>query len=408
MKVLICNKFYRPLGGPENVVSHTMKELTALGHTPIPFSMAHPENWESEYSKYFVPMVDYNTGRGPARLLKESVDLIYSREAKRRLERLIADTKPDIAHAHNIYHQLSPSIFVALKKAGVPTVMTLHDGKLLCSNMVFFTHNRVCEKCGGRRFYHAVLNKCVKDSITSSMLCCIEGTIHRWLRITERNVDLFISPSEFLKRKLVEHGRLKADRIEVLHTYGNTTAISPDYRPGDYGLYIGKVEAFKGIGTLLEACRAVPDFEIRIVGQGAFFEEAQRTIANEGIDNAKLMGFRTGDELINLIRGSRFVVVPSEWYENCPMVVLEGFCGGKPVIGSNIGGIPELINHGQDGFLFEPGDADGLAAHMRTLIEDASLSEDMGRTGRAKVEERHSMAKYMDSLLGIYRRVLNR
>ena len=406
MKILVCNKFYRPVGGPETIVFETIRELRDRGHEAIPFAMAHPQNWESEYSDHFVPTVDYNTRRGPSQLLRESVDLVYSKEARRRVERLIADTKPDIAHAHNIYHQLSPSILVALKKAGIPTVMTLHDGKLLCANMIFFTHNRVCEKCRGRWFHHAVTNRCVKDSFASSMLCGIEGTLHRLLKITERNVDLFISPSQFLKDKLVEHKRLREDQITVLHNYGNTTTISPDYKPGDYGLYMGKVETFKGVGTLLKACRSVPDFEIRIAGRGDYLEEAQRIVEEERITNAKLLGFQTGGDLIRLIRECRFVVVPSEWYENCPMVVLEGFCAGKPVIGSKIGGIPELINHGEDGFLFEPGDADGLASHMRALIENPALSEEMGRKGRNKVDERFAMDKYMDALLGIYRSVL--
>ncbi|MCX6376659.1 MAG: glycosyltransferase [Armatimonadetes bacterium] len=133
LKVLFCNKFYRPVGGPETVMLETLRQLEARGHVPIPFSMAHPDNVASEYSDYFVSNIDYDVrgiGKG-VRLIREAAGIIYSVEAKRKIEKLIADTKPDIAHANNIYHQLSPSILVALKKAGVPTVLSLRDAKLL-------------------------------------------------------------------------------------------------------------------------------------------------------------------------------------------------------------------------------------------------------------------------------------
>jgi len=404
MKILVCNKFYRPVGGPETIVLDTIRELEALGHTAIPFAMAHPDNRESKYSDYFVPNIDYGTRRskGVRRLVKEAADIMYSTDARRQIEKLIADVKPDIAHAHNIYHQLSPSILCALRKAGVPTVLTLHDGKPLCANMLFLRKGQVCERCAGKWFHHAVINKCVKDSVMSSLVCCVEETVHRWLRIYERNVDLFITPSQFLKGKLVEHGRIREDQIEVLYNYAETKSITPSFTPGDYGLFLGKVESFKGIRTLLEACREIPDFEIRIAGRGTMYEEGLRIVEAENLTRVKFLGFQTGDELVRLRREARFVVVPSEWYENCPMVILEAFAAGKPVIGSRIGGIPELIEEGTDGLLYEPGDAHELASHMRTLMNDPTLASEMGRNARLKAEQRFSIEVYMQALLGIY------
>lgn len=409
MKVLLCNKFYRPLGGPETVVLDTVRELKALGHTPIPFSMEHPDNLESEYSAYFVSNVDYNTkqSRG-GRLIREAVNLLYSREAKRNIRRLIADTRPDIAHAHNIYHQLSPSILTALRGAGIPTVLTLHDSKLLCANMLFLTHGRICEKCRGRRFHHAVLNKCVKDSIASSLLCCVEETIHRWTAIYEKNVDLFLTPSRFLKDKLVQHGRLDADRIEVLPNYADTRTIVPSCGPGSFGLFIGRIEPLKGVMTLLKACSRIPDFEIRLAGKGPLLEEGERFCREHGLTKVKFVGFLGRDELTGMLRECGFVVLPSECYENCPMTVLEAHASGKPVVASRIGGIPELVSHESDGLLFEPGDADALGAAMRRLIEDPDAAVEMGRKGRAKVERSYSIDAYMKSLLAIYDRVLKR
>ncbi len=371
--------------------------------------MQHPENLESKYSDYFVPGIDYNArqSKGIGHLVKEASGIIYSREAREKMEKLIIDTSPEIAHLHNIYHQLSPSILAPLKKAGIPTIMTLHDGKLLCANMLFLTHGKVCEKCAGRRFHHAVFNQCVKDSYASSLICCVEETIHRMLGNYERNIDLFITPSRFLKDKMVEHGRLKAEQVEVLYNYADTKSFVPNYTPGDYGLFLGKVESFKGVLTLLEACKQIPDFEIRFAGRGTLLEEGQRIAADEGL-KASFLGFQTGDDLKRQISESRFVLLPAEWYENCPMVILEAFSAGKPVIASNMGGIPELIDHGVDGLIFEAGNADELASCMRQLIDNPDMAREMGKRGRAKMEERFSIERYMQSLLGIYERMLNR
>lgn len=406
MKILIANKFYRPVGGPETIVLDTTRELNARGHETVPFAMAHIDN--VEHSDYFVPNIDYNEQvRGRTAMIKEAVDIIYSREAARRIRKCVADTRPDVAHAHNIYHQLSPSILRALKKANVPTVLTLHDGKLLCANMVFLRQGRVCERCAGRKFYHAVINRCVKDSYAGSLVCCVEEYIHRWLRIYERNVDLFITPSQFLKRKLVEHGRLRKEQIEVLPNYACTDDFQPNYGPGDYGLFVGRLESLKGIMTLLKACTEIPDMDIRIAGRGPLMQEGKEFAEQENLSRVQFMGFRSGEELKQLFLNARFLVIPSECYENCPMVVLEAFSAGKPVIGSKIGGIPELIEHGTDGLLFEPGDAQALAEAMAALWKDPSTASEMGRQGRAKVEERFSIDKYMQSLIGIYSRMLN-
>jgi glycosyltransferase involved in cell wall biosynthesis len=268
--------------------------------------------------------------------------------------------------------------------------------------MLLLRRGEVCERCAGRRFHHAIINKCVKDSLAASAVCAVEETLHRWTRIYERNVDVIISPSEFLKNRMVDHGRLPADKVLVLPNYADTNSIYPDYTPGDYGLFIGKVESIKGIWTLLEACRQIPDFEIRFAGRGDILEDAVRYCETEGITNAKFLGFQTGEDLARLRRESRFVVVPSEWYENCPMVILEAFAAGKPVIASRMGGVPELIDQSADGLMFDAGDSDSLAGHMRTLIGDAQLASEMGRKGRQKVEGRYSMSAYMDSLLAIY------
>jgi glycosyltransferase involved in cell wall biosynthesis len=384
------------------------REFEGRGLDVVVFAMSHPDNAESPYSKYFVSNIDYNNpSRGIIRRIKEAIDIVYSLEARHKLSNLLEDTKPDICHAHNIYHQLSPSIFSALRKAGIPTVLTLHDGKLLCANMLFLRNGKICERCAGSKFYHAVLGKCIKDSYASSLVCAVEETVHRFLKLYERGVDLFITPSNFLKQKLVEHGRLKECQIEVLPNYADVRMIEPCYEPGNYGLFVGRLEPLKGVATLLKACEQVPDFEVRLAGRGPMLEQGLEFAKSKGLSKIKFLGFQTGSDLQLLFRDCRFVVLPSECYENCPMVVLEAFAAGKPVIASRIGGIPELVDHGEDGLLFEPGNSEELAKCMRMLIDNKALAEEMGRKGRAKAEAKFSLEYHIDSLIGIYSRLLS-
>lgn len=396
------------MGGPETIVFDTERELKARGHSVIPFAMSDPENTESEYSRYFVSNVDYRSkaGRSSLSLLRDAASMVYNREAASQMTSLITDSRPDIAHAHNIYHQLSPSILVALKRAGIPTVLTLHDYKLLCANMLMLTPDGVlCEKCGGRQFHHAVTNKCVKGSTAASLVCCVEESLHRMLGLYDRNVDLFISPSEFLRDKLVQYNRIRKDRIVVLRNYANTEVIQPEYEPGDYGLFMGRLDRVKGVMTLLEAAKRVKPFKIKIAGRGELFDLAQKFIVENNLDNVELLGFRTGDDLVQLTRKSRFVIVPSEWYENCPMVILEAFAAGKPVIGSRIGGIPELVRDGEDGLLFRPGSVEELTSCIGKLAESTDTCKQIGIGVRSRVIREFSIQVYMDALMAVYERV---
>lgn len=404
MKILMANKFYKPVGGPETVLFDTSRELEAIGNEVIPFAMSDPANERSKYSRYFVSNVDYNRRRGPFTLIREAANIIYSREAAAKMKRLVRDTDPDVAHMHNIYHQMSPSILRVLSGAGVPTVMTLHDGKLGCANMLFLRNGNVCELCKGRRFFHAFVLKCVKSSYASSLVCALECSIHRMLGLYENNVDLFISPSRFLRDRMVEYGRISEKQIEVIPNYADCERISPSFDPGGYVLYLGKIEEFKGVSTLLEASRGLNGFPIIMAGRGPLLESGRREAEREGL-NVKYVGFQTGYNLLTLIQGARCLVLPSEWYENCPMVILEAFAAGKPVVASDIGGIPELVSDGEDGFLFRPGNPLDLARCLSKLTEDPALAERMGREGRNKVAQRFSLDEHIRSLLMVYSRV---
>lgn len=407
MKILLCNKFYRPVGGPEWVVHDMARRFEEAGHTVIMFSMAHPENWPSPYSDYFMPNVEYADGAryGVMRRIEEAGRIIYSMDARRRIERLIGDTRPDVAHLHNIYHQLSPSIVHSLKKHRIPTVMSLHDYKLICPSMRMMVGHEICERCMGGRFYNAVKYRCVKDSLIYSLLCCVEGYAQRLLK-TYDAIDLFISPSHFLRDKMIQFG-IPGERIIVQHVAVELAQFRL-VAAGSYVLYMGRLSEAKGVLTLAKAAARLPDVKFAFAGEGEGMPELEAVIQSEGLANIDLVGFKAGEELRSLIEGSLVVVVPSQWYENCPRTVLEAFACAKPVVGSRIGGIPELISEGEDGYLFEPGDDAELAEKISLLLQDDERRVQMGQAGRRKMEREFSPDAYYEGTLEIYRQVASR
>lgn len=383
--------------------------LESHGHTAIPFAMRHPDNLPSDYSKYFVSQVDYRntSGAGLFDFAKMARNIIYSSEAARKVRDLVRDTKPDIAHLHNIYHQLSPSICGVLRREGIPMVMTLHDQKLLCPMYLALRDGKVCELCGGRKFYNAFRYRCVKGSRAKSAICTIEMYLHRWLGLYDRNIDLFIIPSRFLMGKLLEHKRLPPERMVHIPNALNLDAFTPTYSNDGYCLFVGRLAHYKGIMTLLRAMALTPSVKLKVVGEGEARAEAEEFKRSNSLDNVTFEGFMTGEALREIVRKSSFVIVPSECYENCPMTVLEAFATGKPVIGSRLGGIPEIIDDGVNGLLFEPGNADDLAEKISYLSSQTDLLEQMGRSARARVESHYSPQTHYQQLIEVYHKVLH-
>lgn len=377
--------------------------LEKAGNQVVYFAMQHPQNIETEYSRYFVCQVSLeNPGEiNWLNKVKSGLNIIYSIEAKKKMEKLLFEQKPDLAHLHNIYHQISPSILPVLHQKGIPVVMSLHDYKLVCPNYKLVTQGEVCEKCNSSKYYQAVLHKCVKNSFSASLLNCMEMYIHKFLKLYEKNVDLFISPSLFMREKLSEFGFDKS-KIAYLPPWIKEIKLTPSYSSEDYFLYFGRINREKGLETLIRAMEKIKEGQLLVAGQGEEAEKLQRYVNENEIDNVKFLGFMQREKLDELIRSSRFVVLPSEWYENSPSTVYESFALGKPVIGSRIGGIPELIEDGINGILFEPKSVDDLAEKIKYLYHHPLLAEKMGIAAREKIEEKYSEEEYYKKLLGLY------
>lgn len=364
------------------------------------FSMADSRNFSSPYSRFFVSNVDYHGSMGIWSKIKQGAKFIHSREAVEKIKRIILEESPEIAHLHNIYHQLTPSIIPVLKENGVKVILTLHDGKLICPSYLMLKKGGTCTACKGRYFWRPITKRC-QGSLTEELLLLMEAYWHKWKGSYEA-VDLFIAPSQFVA-DLVSM-RIPKDKIQVLHNGISTDKFRPTYRDEGYALFFGRLSKEKGIETLLEAHRALRNIPIlKVVGTGPVEDKLRREYPD-----AEFLGYNQGDDLNNIIANACFVVVPSEWYENCSMVVLEAMALGKPVIGSRIGGIPEQIADGETGLLFEMGNVGELAEKIKVLSENSDMRTRMGIAARKKVEHEYSLDVHCSTLLKMYEELLSK
>ena len=398
--LLSINNYYYRRGGAEVVFLEQNEIFEQLGWRITPFSMKHDKNEPTEWQNYFVNEIEYGASYGWRNKIINALKIIYSWEAKNKLQTIIDTIEPDVAHLHNIYHHLSPSILPLLKKNGIPAVMTLHDLKLLCPSYLMLDADGVCEKCKGGHVYNVVTNKCMKQSFPLSSLIFMETLVHRMSKIYKKNIDAFVLPSQFYLNKFVEWG-WEPDRLIHIPNFVNTTVLKPDYRPGEYFVFFGRLSKEKGVRTLIQAASEA-NVELKIIGRGPLEEELKVLAASLGA-NVSFLGFRAGAALHQVISNARAVVLPSEWYENAPMSIMESYALGKPVIGANIGGIPELIRDGETGITFESGNIESLVMSLIQFkrMKNSAVAE-MGKSARQWVEAEYTVEKYAERLLSLY------
>ena len=406
MKILSVNKFLYLKGGAEASLLLKARLLEEKGHKVNFFSMVHPDNIETPDTQYFVSRVDYENPGTFAEKAKAAARILYSIEARKNLARLIEDERPDIVHLHNIQHQISPSILHTLKKFNLPSVMTLHDYKVVCPVYTLFNKGELCEKCKGQKYFRCLFNKCSKNSFSKSFLMTLEMYIHHKILHIYDLVDVFISPSQFLKDKIVEMGFHRD--IYLLPNFINIDEPLPsDTHDSKTIVYFGRISQEKGLFTLISAMKGLR-VQCKIIGTGPLTARLNSRIADEKIGNVILSGHKSGKELQNEINKSLCVVLPSEWYENNPRSVLETFALGKPVIGSRIGGIPELIADNRNGLTFEPGNPEDLREKILYMIKNPDKVRDMGKNARAFVEKNHAPEQYYQNLMELYKKAIRK
>jgi glycosyltransferase involved in cell wall biosynthesis len=398
--LLSINNYHYRRGGSDVVYLEHAALMESLGWKNAYFSMHHPKNVPSHWSRYFVDEIEFGNAYSIFEKTKMAAKVIYSVEARRKLRQLLDAFPADIAHLHCIYHHLSPSIIPLLGESGIPVVMTAHDLKLACPAYKMLNQSGICERCKGGNLLNIVRHRCIHQSLAASSVVAMESIVHHALKTYQKHLARIIVPSRFFLEKFVEWGWAR-EKFVYIPNYVNAAAFQPNYEPGNYLLYFGRLALEKGVGTLIRAASAAR-VRIKIAGTGPE-EKTLRALALEAGADIEFLGYQSGERLHSLIADARAVVLPSEWYENAPMSVLEAYALGKPVIGADIGGIPEMIQHGETGWLFGSGKADELASLLAAVAShsEASLSQ-MGRACRATVEERFSQHRYTESTLQLY------
>jgi glycosyltransferase involved in cell wall biosynthesis len=399
-KLLSVNNYYYARGGAEVLFLEQNRILEKAGWQVVPFAMRHEQNLSTPWDKYFPDEIEFGGNYGVTEKLVRAARVIYSMQARERLGELLGVFSPRVAHVHNIYHHLSPSILSLLRDRGIPVVMTVHDLKLACPAYTMMRENQPCESCRGGKVHNVLLNKCIKGSAALSGLIMLEAAVHRLSRIYESGVARFVVPSRFVLETLVHWG-WRRDAFVQIPNFVDVERFQPGSEAGRRFVYCGRLDNLKGVGTLLRAA-ALAKQPVTIVGRGP--EEARlRKLSEELGADAIFTGHLTKDALVGTIQSARAIVVPSETNENAPLSVLEAYAAARPVIGANIAGIPELVREDETGALFPTGDVQALAATLErfTQLPDSRLTE-MGQAGRRWVERDFSPAVYRDRLLSLY------
>ncbi|UCH84211.1 MAG: glycosyltransferase family 4 protein [Candidatus Latescibacterota bacterium] len=408
MRVLQINKFFFEKGGSERYFFSVSRSLEKRGHSVIHFSMRHPSNLESPYSEFFVDEKNYTAAHSGMESVRLGASFIHSKEAAVRLTELIRVARPDIAHLHNIYHQITPSIIPVLDNGGIPVVMTLHDHKLVCPNYGFFDGRTYCDRCRGGRFYQAALTRCSNRSFVRGVLLAAEAYWQRWSRVYDR-VRRFVCPSRYLRDQHRSEG-FGGDRVVYLPPYildeGNNGGEDDapgvvDSLPSAFVLYFGRLGSEKGLVTLIDAMARCDSVPLVVCGDGPLRCTLQTEADRRLTGRVTFTGHLPKSDLDRVVERARMVVTPSECPENAPFAVLESMSRGVPVVVSDMGGLPELAEMGGC-VTFPAGDVESLADRIATLWSNPDRARSIGRDGKRVVTKNLTEAKHLDGLETIY------
>lgn len=404
MKILMVNKFHFINGGSETYHFALADMLMHAGNEVVFFSMQDERNFQCAQKEYFVPNIDYKGKQSPLQQIKAGLKLVYSFDARKRISKLLDKERPDIVHINLVHRQLTFSVIDEIHKRGIPIVYTIHDYICICPNYFMLTKGKPCELCiTSGNFIHCIKNNCVKGSKIKSVLAYLEAL---FLTKTKRynKIARYIAPSQFVCEKYKASGFSKSPVTFIRNFLPNDTVYSPKPVFDGYLLFFGRLLPEKGVMTLLKAMTLVNDVELRIAGDGELRSEMEKFIeSNKMANRVKLLGYQDRKSMAEAVSKCKAVVVPSEWYENCPYSIMEAQAQGKPVIGADIGGIPELIVDGKTGFVFKAHSIESLERSIKHLID--CKENEYRKMSSAVVEfarENYCHESYINELTTIY------
>lgn len=378
MKILLINNYHFRHGGAEAVYFNTADLMRLHGHEVIFFSLDRDENDPCEQSPYFVKAIDFNC-KGFINKVKGVCRYFYNKKAAKALDKLLTEQHPDVAHIHLYLGGLSVSIMEVLKRHEIPIVHSVHEYRMVCPAYTFKDGtNRICEDCGGGKFWHCLQKRCSKGNLLLSTVMTSEMFYRNTFHHPAKYVDAFVFVSKFCRDiHFIYDNQITKKFCTVLYNFCNTDVVENKRDNlnnfNSYYLYYGRLSFEKGIVTLIQAFSKYPNLKLKVVGTGPEEIMLKNKCIQEGINNIEFLGYKKGKDLYDLVQESKFVCVPSEWYENNPMTIVEAYSLNTPVIGAAIGGITEIIDDAKTGYLFESGNLQDLC---KILDITTKLSKD--------------------------------
>ena len=402
MKILMVNKFLYPRGGCETYMLQLAQELKSKGHEVEYFGMFDEQNTVGNSKGLYTTNMDFHS-TGLKRFLYP-FKIIYSIEAYKKLIKVLDDFKPDIVHMNNINFQLTPSVIYAVKKRNIPLVQTVHDYQMICPNHLLYSFDEVkpCERCVKGSKFNCLKYNCIHGSKAKSLIGAIEAKLYSILK-TYKKVDLYICPSKFLENKLLSNPDIYSGKTVAIHNFIEKKPVPKKFEGVEpYIAFASRLSKEKGVDILADAAKLLPEYHFIVAGTGPDDE------ALKNIPNVKMTGFLTGNDLITLVANAKVMILPSVWYENCPLNILETHSFGVPVITMNSGGMAELVDDGKTGVLINEPTAEAIAEAIKKCFENEEFYNYLRQNCEIRKQQIIEVGAYCDIIVDKYQELIDK
>ena len=404
MRVILAHNFFNVTGGAE-VFYHEVGRVLKENNHEVAFFSPYEEGVDSEWGEFFPKPAEYKN-KNIVQGVFSIKDLIYSKETKNKFKNLVDTFKPDLVHVFSVYTRLTPSFLDVCGDRNIPLLISCNDYKHICPNYKLYQDNKLCESCKGGKFYNAILKKCSKDSLKYSVASALEAYTHNFMKIYHKNVNLFLFASNFMALKTQEFWKDKPFEWDILRNPFDSKKYIVEDVYEDYILYFGRLIEEKGVDVLINAMKYSPKVKLKIIGTGPQEKELKMLVKSLSLDNVEFLGPKWGNDLNEILKKSLCVVVPSLWHENFPYVIIQSFAYGKAVIGTDRGGIPELIQNGKYGYIYPAKDYEKLAEKITFAQNNREKIIEMGKEAKIYSDENFNDEIFYENLMRVYSKFL--